>query len=241
MSAGEASLQYKLFYHDGKFAGRGEPIRMMLDVCGVSWEDTARVKHLFGPGIRDYVRDTENGSYPVLHPPSLIDCAENTTVNQMSCILQYLGEKHGLAGGNLIEKAHALQIALAWNDLLAKAAVAYHPIEISATYQSQKEAAIPYVAKFMETQVPTYLMYFEECLEKNDEGRGYMVGANLSFADICILNMMRGYKGSAPEHYDANQSIPLLKQLEARLREEPKIKAFLVSDRTVDHFYDSFL
>ena len=68
-----------------------------------------------------------------------------------------------------------------------------------------------------------------------------MVGTRLSFADVSMLNLMRGYQGSAPLHYQHNQDIPLLRALEDRLRKEPRIKEFLQSDRSVDIWPDSFL
>ena len=264
-SQNNEKLQYKLFYHGGAFAGRGEPIRMMLwIVCGGDqelWEDTCKVNNVYGPeAVRDCVKENHS-TYPVLFPPVLLDLTTGSndrnplnknndllddssgkiiTVNQMSCILQYLGEKHGLAGETLEERCHALQIALTWNDLLENAMAAYHPLDPNASYISQKQAAMPYITKFMETRLPKYLMHLEECLKKNREGMGYIVGNKLSFADICILNMMRGYRGSALEHYKANHNIPLLKGLEVRLREEESIKTYLASDKTVDEFQDSF-
>ena len=56
--------------------------------------------------------------------------------------------------------------------------------------------------------------YFEDCLRANNGGQGWMIGSKLSFADITMLACMRGYKGSLSDHYDANESIPLLKALE---------------------------
>ena len=35
-------LKYKLVYWGGQFAGRGEPIRMLLGVTGEKWEDSIR-------------------------------------------------------------------------------------------------------------------------------------------------------------------------------------------------------
>jgi len=67
-----------------------------------------------------------------------------------------------------------------------------------------------------------------------------MVSKKMTFADVAIFCLLRGYNGSQPDHYHFNETIPLLKALEARLREEPKIKAFLESDRTVEKFQDSF-
>ena len=37
-----ASTSYKFYYHSGKFAGRGEIVRMMLNVCGVQYEDVCK-------------------------------------------------------------------------------------------------------------------------------------------------------------------------------------------------------
>ena len=68
-----------------------------------------------------------------------------------------------------------------------------------------------------------------------------MIGDKLSFCDVAILCFLRGYKGSATEHYESNTTIPLLKAFDLRIREEPKIKAFLASDRTVDIYHDSFI
>jgi len=245
VSENNEKVQYKLFYHGAAFAGRGEPIRMMLwIVCGGNpglWEDTCRLNNIYGAEAVGQSLKENDSTYPALFPPVLLDLngSKIITVNQMSCILQYLGEKHGLAGETVEERCHALQIALTWNDLLENAMAAYHPLDPNASYVSQKEAAMPHITKFLETRLPKYLMHLEECLKENREGN-YIVGNRLSFADICILNMMRGYRGSALQHYEANDKIPLLKGLEARLREEEGIKAYLVSDKTVDEFHDSF-
>ena len=50
---------------------------------------------------------------------------------------------------------------------------------------------------------------------------------------MAILCLLRGYRGSQPDHYHFNETIPLLKALEARLMEEPKIKEYLESGRTI--------
>ena len=132
----------------------------------------------------------------------------------MPNIIAYLGEKHGLAGDNMIDRYHAQQIAITFADLQEEAVVAWHPINKHDAYSAQKEEAKPTIAEFLEKRVPRWMGYFEDCLKANNGGQGWMVGNSMTFADIAMLANMRGYKGSAPEHYDANDKIPLLKALE---------------------------
>ena len=234
---------YKLYYHYGEYAGRGEPIRMLLHMTGSVWEDTCRKSQLEGPDVIKKLRESGEGAgQPLLFPPALVDLTTSpaTAITQLPCIMQYLGEKHGLAGQSLQERTMAMQVTMTWNDLLAEAMTAFHPIKFDGSYQSQKKEAQPYIAQFLATRLPLFLKFIEDSLRMNGGGSSYMVGSSISFADVSILNMMRGYKGSAPQHYQANHDIPLLKALETRLIEEPKIKEFLHSDRTVDIFPDSF-
>ena len=92
----------------------------------------------------------------------------------------------------------------------------------------------------MEIRLPKFMAFIEEFLAANEGGKGYLVGKKLSFADVAMVNLIRGYKGSQLEHYEKNSNIPLLKEYEKRLFNEPRIKDFMESDRTVNHFYDSF-
>jgi len=216
---------------------------MMLHLSGVKWEDTCQNTRVIGPEVNKKLRESgEVDGQPLLFPPTLLDMTTipTTIIIQLPCIMQYLGEKHGLAGQSLLDRTRALQITMTWNDLLAEAMTAFHPINWHGSYESQKEEAQPFIQQFLDTRVTVFLQFFEDSLKLNDVGKGYMVGSSLSFADVAMLNMMRGYKGSAPQHYQDNQRIPLLKGLEIRLREEPRIKEFLQSDRTVDIFTDSF-
>merc|ERR1719154_374361 len=196
-----------------------------------------------GPSVIKNLRESGKvDGQPLLFPPTLMDLttSPSTAIMQLPCIMQYLGEKHGLAGQSLLDRTRALQITMTWNDLLAEAMTAFHPVNMHGSYASQKEEAQPFIQQFLDTRLAVFLQFFEDSLKLNDGGKSYMVGSSLTFADVAMLNMMRGYKGSAPEHYQDNQKIPLLKDLESRLREEPRIKDFLQSDRTVDIFTDSF-
>ena len=54
----------------------------------------------------------------------------------------------------------------------------------------------------------------------------------MTYADVVVFNLIRGYRSSEKDHYTANESIPLLKAHAAKMEEEPKIKDYLASSRT---------
>ena len=79
-------FDYILFYHGAKFAGRGEPVRMMLDLCGVKWDDPCQRTGLMGPDIKTEVLklDIKN---PINFPPFLLDTQSKNVINQCANIL----------------------------------------------------------------------------------------------------------------------------------------------------------
>ena len=85
----------------------------------------------------------------------------------------------------------------------------------------------------MNVGLPIYMGEFEECLQEHYDGKYFMVSKKMTVADVAILCLMRGYKASQPDHYAFNDSIPLLKALELRLREDPSIEQFLSSKNAV--------
>eukprot|EP00092_Neocalanus_flemingeri_P061942 GFUD01074639.1.p1 GENE.GFUD01074639.1~~GFUD01074639.1.p1 ORF type:complete len:161 (-),score=30.22 GFUD01074639.1:273-755(-) len=143
---------YKLYYHFGEFAGRGEPVRMLLHLTGTVWEDSCCEKQVCRPAAvkQQLVESREVKGQPLLFPPTLVDhtVSPPIAITQLPCIMQYLGEKHGLAGNSLQDRTRALQITMTWNDLLAEAMTAFHPIKLNESYQSQKAEAQPYCLLF---------------------------------------------------------------------------------------------
>ena len=82
---------------------------------------------------------------------------------------------------------------------------------------------------------------FEECLKEHYDGKYFMVSKKMTFADVAILCLLRGYKASEPDHYAFNDTIPLLKALEKRLREDPRIEEYLNSKNAItEQNKDSF-
>jgi len=66
-------VEYKLYYWTG-FAGRGEPVRMMLDICGVTWEDTCKKTGVEGKPLDDCAN-------PFLFAPHLVEMESKLVIN----------------------------------------------------------------------------------------------------------------------------------------------------------------
>ena len=140
---------WKLYYWPG-FPGRGELVRLMFEELGISYEDVGVTK-----GAQEVLKlmRGEHGGWPVRAPPIIQN--GDFFLSQTHAIIEYLGKKFGAwPKGGIEEEARAAQINMMVQDLLEEACSAYHPMERSATYESQKEAAIPYIAKFRKERIP---------------------------------------------------------------------------------------
>jgi glutathione S-transferase len=142
---------WKLYYWPG-FPGRGELVRLMLEELGLSYEDVGVTK-----GAQEVLKlmRGEHGGWPVRAPPIVQN--GDFYLSQTHAILEYLGKKYGAwPKGGIEEEARASQINMMLQDLLEEACTAYHPLERSGTYESQKEAAVPFIAKFRKERIPKY-------------------------------------------------------------------------------------
>ena len=242
----ESQPEFQLLYWKGNFGGRGEFVRLMLSVCGASWVDTAQVRaaganHAAEQGavndeqaasscVLEYVRGEADG-YPVLFPPILVH--GERVLNQTPAILLYLGQLFGLAPTEPLALAHALQVTMHALDALAGAEKAYHPLSYSGSYESQQEPAKATIAEFLEARLPVFTGVLERQLASNSEGGGYYIGASMTFADIAVYQLVRGWRSSQPIHWEASKaSHPLLVGFASRMDSEARVAAFLASDKS---------
>jgi len=76
------------------------------------------------------------------------------------------------------------------------------------------------------TVYKTWLPFFETLLKKNNGGKGFFVGNDISLADFAIFHTLDLAVGRVPNCLD---SFPLLKAFKQRIDERPRIKAYLAS------------
>ncbi|XP_043542276.1 glutathione S-transferase P 1-like, partial [Chiloscyllium plagiosum] len=75
--------------------------------------------------------------------------------------------------------------------------------------------------------LPTELKRFENILKKNNGGKGFLVGNQISYADYNLVDMLSNLEVLSP---GCLKCTPVLKAYHDQVISRPKLKAFLESD-----------
>jgi glutathione S-transferase len=219
-------MAYELFYWPG-IQGRGEFVRLALEEAGAEYVDVARREG----GMDLLLSALETGAHPSFAPPFLR--AGELTIGQVSNILLYLGEQHGLAPrtdpGRLW--THQLQLTIA--DLVAEIHDSHHPIATSLYYEDQKPEAQRRAADLIETRLPKFFGYFSRLLT-NPEPRPWLVGDKPTYADLSLFQVIEGLRYAFPNAMKRLEGeYPALGALRDRVAARPNIAAYLASPRRI--------
>jgi glutathione S-transferase len=225
-------MRYELYYWP-TIQGRGEFVRLALEESGSEYVDVARRKGK-GSGVARLMRfldGREPGELPFA-PPFLK--AGRMVIAQTANILLFLGDRHGLApkeqSGRLM--THQLQLTIA--DLVVEAHDTHHPIASGLYYEDQKKEARQRAKDFLANRLPKYLGYFEGVLTRNARGRGWLVGARLTYADLSMFQVLAGLEYAFPRTMKrVSPRYRRLKALRQAVGERPRISAYLQSDRRI--------
>jgi glutathione S-transferase len=169
---------------------------------------------------------------PPFAPPFLK--AGRLVIGQTANILQYLGSRHGLApkdeGARL--RTHELQLTMA--DFLSEIHDTHHPVASGSYYEDQQPEARRRAVDFLKNRAPKYLGYFERMLSRNPRGERHLIGAKLTYADLSMFQIMAGLCYAFPRAM-AKSAVKYrrLRALHARVRELPRIAAYLASPRRI--------
>jgi glutathione S-transferase len=222
-------MRYELYYWAG-IQGRGEFVRLALEEAGADYVDVARESS----GERAMLRllDGAEVEHPPFAPPYLK--AEELLIGQTANILFYLGPRHGLAptveAGSLW--AHQLQLTIA--DLVDEVHDTHHPIASSLYYEDQRPEAKRRTADFLQSRAPKYLGYFEKVLTRNPAGDEYLVGANLTYSDLSLFQVVAGLRYAFPRAMARLEpKYPRVIALHDRVAARPRIAAYLSSSRRI--------
>ena len=225
-------MGYELYYWPS-IQGRGEFVRLAMEQAGARYSDIAREPGRRG-GVAALLRflDGRNVQRPPFAPPFLK--AGRLVIGQTANILQYLGQRHGLAPKDESGRiwTHELQLTIA--DLLSEIHDTHHPVAPGLYYAQQKKEARRRAADFLRNRAPRYLNYFERTIARNARGKGYLAGATLTYADLSMFQIMAGLNYAFPRAMakSARQYRRLL-ALHARVQELPRIAAYLASPRRI--------
>jgi glutathione S-transferase len=222
-------MTYQLYYWP-EIQGRGEFVRLALEEAGADYEDVARGQG----GVHALIAMLNDKAAPrrPFAPPFLKDGEQ--IIAQSANILLHLGPKLGLAppseDGRLF--VHQLQLTIA--DLVVEAHDTHHPIGSGLYYEDQKPEALRRADDFRRNRIGKYLGYFENLLAANPDGRDWLVGAHLTYADLSLFQMVEGLRYAFPKAIaNHGKSWKRIAGLRDRVAERPNIAAYLASDRRI--------
>jgi glutathione S-transferase len=222
-------MRYELYYWPS-IPGRGEFVRLALEEAGADYVDVARGsgKGLGVPALME-VLQSQGIEHPPFAPPFLK--AGKLLIAQTANILLYLGEKEGLAPASAAGRLWANQLQLTIADVVDETHDTHHPISNGLYYEDQKPEAKRRSIEYLKSRAPKYLGYFERVLERNKPGR-HLVGAKLSYPDLSLFQLVEGLHYAFPRAAAGlAKKHPLVMALRDRVRERPRIKSYLASER----------
>jgi glutathione S-transferase len=221
--------EYGLYYWPD-IQGRGEFVRLALEAAGARYLDVARLPASAGGGYPALVRVLKGALGPRVPfaPPVLR--AGRVVVAQTAAILRFLGPRLGLVPAEESARLWADQLQLTLADLVEETHQTHHPVTVSLYFEQQRREARRRSWYFTRERIPKFLGYFERVLAHGD-GR-HLVGRRLSYVDLSMFQMMEGLRYAFPR--TMRRLAPRLKRLEGlreRVREQPRIAAYLASPR----------
>ncbi|MBV9201105.1 MAG: glutathione S-transferase family protein, partial [Alphaproteobacteria bacterium] len=155
-------------------------------------------------------------------------------IAQTANILLYLGAHHGLAPTDEASRPWTHQLQLTIADFVDEVHDTHHPIASSLYYEDQREEARARAADFLKSRAPKYLGYFERALERNARGPAYLIGAELTYPDLSLFQVVAGLRYAFPRAMARFEpKYPRVVELHRRVAARPRIAAYLVSNRRI--------
>jgi len=226
-------MRYELYYWP-TIQGRGEFVRLALEQAGAPYIDVARHPPRSGGGVSAMLEllDGRSVVQPAFAPPFLR--AGTLLIGQTANILLFLGTRHGLSPAGAAGRLWTNQLQLTIADAVQEVHDTHHPIASGLYYEDQRKEARRRSKDFVASRVPKYLNYFEAALARNPRGSKHLVGARLTYVDLSLFQLVEGLRYAFPRAMTRLQRrCPLVIALHDRVSEQPRIAAYLASERRI--------
>ena len=238
--------EWTVCYHQpGKFKGRGEFLRLMLEDSQTPYNDSGA--DLYGPtgmmdafrGSAEAVDEPSTFPSPVFFPPAIWHRpadGEEVLINQVGACMIYLGDKIGYAPASVAERARATSIMLNALDYMSEGWSSFRPLKNTMPYKDQKEEGDKVSKEFSKQRMPLFLHHFNKFVIKNGSPTKPIAGgAGLTFADFCLFHVLDAAATQFnSEHYDKawdNETVPGLKEYYEWMKSRPNLQAYFKSNR----------
>ena len=222
-------MRYELYYWP-TIQGRGEFIRLTLEEAGADYVDVARRAGKRGVPVMMKLMQDRRLPRPPYAPPFLK--AGKTIVAQTANVLLFLGPRLKLAPRDEAGRLWAHQLQLTISDLVVEIHDTHHPVSSWLYFEEQRPAARRRSKDFWCYRVPKFLGYFERVLARNAGGRGFAIGARLTYPDLSLFQIVAGLRYAFPRAMARiERAHPRLVALHDKVAARPQIAAYLASPR----------
>ena len=190
-------MNYELYYWPG-IQGRGEFVRLALEEGGAEYRDIALLPEEQGGGVPALLKflDGPDVERPPFAPPFLK--AGRRLIGQTANILLFLGPRLGLAPRDADGRLWTHQLQLTIADFVLEIHDTHHPIGGAFYYEEQKPEALRRSREFIAHRLPKFLGYFERVVERNTHSDKWLVGKQLSYADLSMAQVVAGLRYAFP-------------------------------------------
>ncbi|XP_057293794.1 glutathione S-transferase 1-like [Hydractinia symbiolongicarpus] len=204
--------KYTLHYFD--LPARGEPIRMLFAVAGVEYEDKRY-------GFTDVPSIKENDKlFPMGQLPSLE--VDDEVICQSHSITRYLANAYDLYGSTNQEKAIIDQVLDTLKHSQEQSLGAYF-------WKNTEEEKNKQLENLFDNYLPRAFKLLETFLKKNNDGKSFLVGNNLTLGDVMIVNSIETLQlpYNLKKYENFIDKYPVLKSYNERVRNAGKLKEYL--------------
>ncbi|MEQ9640974.1 MAG: glutathione S-transferase [Alphaproteobacteria bacterium] len=216
------------FYYWPGIQGRGEFVRLALEVGGLEYADVARGRG----GVTAMFAAMDAAVPPPYAPPFIRD--GDVVVAQTTAILHHLGPRLGLVPDDEAGRLAVHQVALTIADFVDEAHDMHHPIASALYYEDQLDEAKRRAGDFRDGRIPKYFGWLERTLDGNPAGDRFLIGSALTYADLSAFQVVEGLKYALPKATRrALRAAPKLAALHRRVKRLAAVKAYLDSPRRI--------
>tara|TARA_R110000787_G_scaffold15088_38_gene46582 strand:- start:2542 stop:3285 length:744 start_codon:yes stop_codon:yes gene_type:complete len=196
------------FYYWPEIPGRGEFVRLAFVAAGVPFREVIRQwSELASPMLS---LGDQTLPRPPLAPPFLK--LGDEIIGQTANILAFLGQRHGLSPDDAPSQRWVNQLQLSIMDWANEVHDTHHPVAPELYYEDQTTEALRRTAHYLKVRQPKYLAYFEQVIRLS--GGPYLLGKQLSYADLSLMFTIEGLKFAFPRAMTATTGqIPHLLEL----------------------------
>lgn len=216
---------WELFYWS--FSGRGQYIRLMLELGKVQYEQPLKdlsYKKAFAQILQICGTGDERRAFAV---PILINKRQNVFLSQTPAIVLFLADIFlHLKPKNLQDMSRARLMMFQVFDAVDEARNT-----LSSVNFSQKKEAYKIVATFLKTRLYKHLEVLTAELKRNKNENGWFYGKNITFVDVCCATFLRDIEFTLPEHFAKARDIQTLKDHRERFESQEFFQDFVNSDR----------